>query len=124
MPANPARKRLGDLGERLAAERLTAEGYHILARQWRCRGGEVDLVAEDADGLAFVEVKTRRGRGYGTPEESLTPTKIARLQTAAHTWIATHHGDEAVDWRIDLVAVELSPGGQLLRVELHRYILV
>ncbi|MCZ7567256.1 MAG: YraN family protein [Ardenticatenaceae bacterium] len=124
MARSGARKRLGDLGERLAAEYLEAHGYRVLARNWRCVGGEVDIVAEDASGLAFVEVKTRRGRTYGTPEEALVPTKIRRLETAAQAWLAAHVGDQPVDWRIDVVAVEFSPAGTLLRLELHRYALV
>lgn len=124
MPGSRTRKRLGDLGERLAVEHLESCGYHILATKWRCVGGEVDIVAEDGDGLAFVEVKTRRSRSYGLPEESLTPAKIRRLQTAAQAWLAANVGDRLVDWRIDVVAVELSPAGKLLRLDLHRYALV
>lgn len=123
MARSNARKRLGDLGERLAAEYLKEQGYHILARNWRCVGGEVDIVAEDVDGLAFIEVKTRRSRVYGAPEEALSPTKVRRLQTAAQAWLAAHTGDRPVDWRIDVVAVEFSLAGRLLRLELHRYAL-
>lgn len=119
-----ARKGLGDRGEALAAAHLVAQGYTILARNWRCVGGEIDLVAEDGDGLAFVEVKTRRGHSHGSPEEALTPQKVQRLQTAAQSWLVAHVGDRAIDWRIDVVAVELSPSGKLLRIELHRYALL
>lgn len=123
MARSSARKRLGDLGERLAAEYLEAHGYRVLARNWRCAGGEVDIIAEDADGLAFIEVKTRRSRVYGTPEEALTPRKVRRLERAAQVWLAAHAGDRPVDWRIDVVAVEFSLAGKLLRLDLHRYAL-
>ena len=70
-----ARKNLGDSGERVAALFLEQRGYKIIERSWRTRTGEIDLVAEDADGLAFVEVRARRA-GAGAPEESLTPRKV------------------------------------------------
>ncbi len=64
-----AKRGLGRLGERLAAEKLLSHGYRILERNFRCRCGEIDLVAEDGQDLVFVEVKTRRGTGYGLPRE-------------------------------------------------------
>ncbi len=71
-PSAP-RQRLGRWGEGVAATHLEAHGYTILARNWRCAAGEIDLVARDGETLVFVEVKTRRGRAYGAPEEALTP---------------------------------------------------
>lgn len=111
------RKQLGDIGERLAVDHLTDAGFSVLDRNWRCPQGEVDVVAQDVSGYVFVEVKTRRGRAFGTPEDALTPRKAARLRATAQAWLAEHVGDAAVDWRIDLVAVELTPGGRLVRVE-------
>lgn len=70
-----ARVRLGRLGEDLASAELVRRGYEIEARNWRCRLGEVDIVARHEDLWAFFEVRTRRGREYGTPEESVTPAK-------------------------------------------------
>lgn len=106
---------LGRRGEDLAAQRLAAKGYKIVARNWRCEVGEVDLVALDGDDLAFVEVRTRRGRALGTPEESITPKKQERLITLAEAYV------QATDWpgywRIDVVAVELDRRGRLLRVD-------
>jgi putative endonuclease len=67
-----ARQGLGRTGEHLAAEALTSTGYHILERNFRCRHGEIDLVAEDEHDLVFVEVKARRGTSYGRPEDALT----------------------------------------------------
>ncbi len=70
-----ARQRLGASGERRAASWLEARGYRILDRNWRCPSGELDLVAELADELVIVEVKTRRGSAMGAPEEAITPAK-------------------------------------------------
>lgn len=109
------RKRLGAWGESVAALQLEADGYRIVARNWRCSQGEVDLIAQAGEELVFVEVKTRRGRGMGSPEEGLTPAKQKKLLKLAQLYVAEHDLD--VDWRIDLVAVELDKSGKLLRVE-------
>lgn len=110
------RKALGRLGEELAVRALAARGYRIRERNWRCQAGELDIVAEDGDVLAFVEVKTRRGREFGTPEEAITPAKQAKLVELASTY-AQRSGWQG-DWRIDVAAVELTRDGKLLRVEI------
>ena len=69
------RRRLGQRGEQLAAERLAAMGYEIVERNYRCKAGEIDLVARQGGGWVFVEVRTRRGDRFGTPEESVTARK-------------------------------------------------
>jgi putative endonuclease len=111
-----ARVGLGRRGEALAAEALAARGYQIVARNYRCAGGEIDLVARRDGAWVFVEVRTRRGRAYGTPEESLTPRKRRHLIVAAESYLMEHQLEQ-VDWRIDLAAVELSLQGALLRVD-------
>ena len=111
-----ARKKLGQRGEDLAVARLEERGYVVRERNWRCPVGEIDVVAEDGDCLVFVEVRTRRGRKFGTPEESVTPAKQAKLVEVAQTYLQEHSWGG--DWRIDVVAVEMTPGGKLLRVEL------
>ena len=108
--------RLGQRGEDLAAVHLEERGYVVRERNWRCPAGEVDIVAEDGGCLAFVEVRTRRGRAYGTPEESVTPAKQAKLVELAQTYLQEHSWEG--DWRIDVVAVEMTSRGKLLRVEL------
>jgi len=114
-----ARKNLGDSGERVAALFLEQHGYTILARNWRSptRVGEMDLIAQDADGLAFIEVRTRRGDAMGTPEESLTPRKRERLIEIAQEFMQAH--DEYADytWRIDLVAIEIDRAGKIARMQ-------
>ncbi len=110
------RQRLGQYGERLAEQHLVSRGYIILARNYRCPAGEMDLVAQAGPMVIFVEVRTRRGRGYGTPEDSITPRKQAHLIAVAQTYLYEHMLDDAL-WRIDMVAVEMSAQGELLRVE-------
>ncbi len=111
-----AKKRLGKMGEELAARYLRERGYTIRERNWICPEGEMDIIAEEGNELVFVEVRTRRGRDFGTPEESITRRKRAKLIKVAEVYLQEHewHGD----WRIDFVAVEFTRSGKLLRVEL------
>jgi putative endonuclease len=110
---------LGDLGERLAAEFLRKRGYVIIERNYRCSVGEIDLVARDGDELVFVEVRTRRGQVLGSPEESVTAAKQRKLIEVAETY-RQEHQSLPESWRIDVVAVQLSPAGKLERIDLIR----
>ena len=112
-----ARLRLGRRGEQLAAQKLAAAGYAILACNYRCPAGEIDLVARQNDTLVFVEVRTRRGAAFGLPEESLTARKRRHLITAAQHYVQAHAPAQAA-WRIDFVAVEFSVRGELKRIEI------
>jgi len=112
---NPGRRHLGAFGERVAAAHLEAKGYRIRARNFRCREGEIDIVAEDGDCLVFVEVRTRRGDAFGTPAESVTVAKERRLLTVARAYLQEHI-DVPPNQRIDVVGVELSRG-RLLAVQ-------
>ncbi|WP_419949385.1 YraN family protein [Candidatus Palauibacter sp.] len=105
---------LGDLGERLAARYLEAEGYEILDRNWRAGRLEIDLVARTGRTVAFVEVKTRRP-GVQRPSEALTPAQRRRIRHAAGAWLRRHPGVGA-EFRFDLVAVEADRRGRC-RVE-------
>jgi len=111
-----SRQQLGRWGEQQAAVHLEAQGYKILERNWRCRRGEIDLVAQAGEISVFVEVKTRRGQGFGTPEEAITPTKARRLLQLAQYYLMEHELDD-VEWRVDLVAVELDHEDRLIRCE-------
>jgi putative endonuclease len=113
--ARDNRQRLGRRGEDLAARLLAGKGYHIVARNWRCKVGELDLVTKDGDCLAFVEVRARRGRVMGSPEESITAAKQARLIDLAQAYVQAE--EWFGPWRIDVVAIEMDRGGRLLRVE-------
>ncbi len=113
------RRALGKLGEDLAVQHLQALGYVILERNYRCEYGEVDIVARDHERLAFVEVRARRGNAFGTPEESVTRRKQARLATVARDYLE-QKGLNDVAWGVDVVAVEFTPAGVLRRIDLIR----
>ena len=101
---------LGKRGEDVAAEYLAGMGLVVLSRNWRCRGGEVDVVATDGQRLIVCEVKTRSGTGYGELAEGVTPAKAARIRRAAAAWLRTHR----VGWceiRFDVLAVLCPPDG-------------
>ncbi|MGH8888599.1 MAG: YraN family protein [Acidothermaceae bacterium] len=83
-----ARGALGRYGEDVAARHLVTAGLTLLDRNWRCREGEVDIVAREGDVLVVCEVKTRRGVGFGTPLDAVTPVKAARLRRLAAHWLA------------------------------------
>ena len=100
----PTRNELGSRGESIAAAYLTSAGLRLLDRNWRCREGELDIVARDGDALVFCEVKTRRGTAYGHPVEAVTSAKQRRLRTLAQRWLAAHH-EHARDLRFDVVGV-------------------
>lgn len=99
---------LGRTGEQLAVEFLIRRGYAVVERNWRCRQGEIDIVARDGGTTVFVEVKTRSGVGYGHPFEALTLTKLARLRRLAGAWCEAHP-DVQGNIRIDAIAVLLPP---------------
>jgi putative endonuclease len=114
-----ARRRLGDRGEKLARDFLAERGYTVLAANYACRAGEVDLVCREGDTLAFVEVKTRRGSLFGAPEEAVTRVKLAHLASAAQTYMV-EFGEENTAWRIDVVAVAMGPSGVVEDIRLIR----
>ncbi len=95
---------LGAYGEQLAARHLAGTGCVIRDRNWRIKGGELDLVAEDGGEIVFVEVKTRQGSAYGFPEEAVTFAKRQRLRFAAHAYL-TAHGLHGRPYRFDVISV-------------------
>lgn len=108
------RTHLGRWGEDTAARSLEARGYLIVDRNWRCHGlGELDLVARDGDCLVFVEVRVRRNRTFGTPEESITPAKRERLMELVNAYTQAHEWEG--NCRIDVIALELDDRGRLIR---------
>ncbi len=92
---------------------LRLKGYRIEARNWRCRQGELDIVARRGGLLVFVEVKTRRNRIAGSPAEAVDRRKQDRLVRLARAYLACRRGGANDDCRFDIVAVEL--GGLLPR---------
>ncbi|MGX9671910.1 YraN family protein [Mycobacterium sp. HM-7] len=102
------RAEIGALGEQLAVDHLISLGMTVLARNWRCRWGELDVIATERDHCAvvFVEVKTRTTNEFGGIEEAVTPEKARRLRRLASVWLA----EQDSRWsavRIDVVGVRL-----------------
>lgn len=109
-------QQLGRFGERLAAAHLESRGYRIRERNFRCRQGEIDIIADNGRCLAFVEVRTRRGQATGSAAESLTLRKGARIQAAAEAY-CQGQPEAPEQRRIDVIAIDLSREGRLLRLE-------
>ena len=103
----------GLAGERAAEEALEAAGLTVVARRFRCRMGEIDLVAWEGAVLVFVEVKRRASVSHGTPAESVDARKRARLARAAAVWLG-RYDQEPPPCRFDVVEVRDGPGGGLL----------
>ena len=101
-------KSLGRQAERAAALFLRLKGYKILARNWRTRFGELDLVVKRGKLLVFVEVKARRTHRRGLPEEALTPQKQARLLRLAEMFLAQYPLSPDTQVRIDVIAIDFS----------------
>ena len=102
---------LGARGEQIAADYLESESMTVLDRNWRCRDGELDLVALDGAELVFVEVKTRSGIGFGLPAEAVTSQKARRIRRLASQWLAEHiEGWSQV--RFDVVGIVLPSSGE------------
>ena len=110
------RKAAGDRGEAEVARYLRKKGYTLLASQWRCRFGELDLVARDKRGtVCFVEVKLRSQGAIGLPREFVDDRKQERLRTAAAAYLSTHDIDAPA--RFDVAEVYVDENGRVLRME-------
>lgn len=103
------RKRTGQIGENEAAAELERRGYRLLARNYHCRGGEADLVAEHGEDLVFVEVKTRAELRHGLPRDAVGRVKQRRLVLAAEHFVHRYERDE-MPVRFDVVEVVLLRG--------------
>jgi len=111
-PASTNRQ-AGYQGEEIASAFLTARGYRILERNFRCKGGEVDIIVREPRDkcLVFVEVKARRNLSYGVPQLAVTPFKQRQISKAALTWIARHNQHDQ-NARFDVIAILLDSGGR------------
>ena len=111
--AGSARQSLGVRGEDLAVAELQRQGMEVLARNWRCRLGEIDVIAREVvDGRAtvvFCEVKCRSGLGFGDPLEAITWAKLRRLRSLAAEWLRVHEVS-AASIRLDAIGVLLVRG--------------
>jgi putative endonuclease len=107
-----SKREKGQRGEALAAAALIKAGYSIVARNWRCNQGEIDLIAEHKGEIVFVEVRARFD-GIDVAIESITPTKQRKLQKLAQLYLSEHQLDNK-PYRIDVVAVGLQKGQPLI----------
>lgn len=114
MPSD-RRRALGGFGESAAAAHLSRRGMALVARNWRCPLGEIDLVAREGDQLVFVEVRARRGEAIA-PEETIGPAKARRLAALALVYLQAAGLPEHTPWRIDLVAVVVDAAGRVSRL--------
>lgn len=106
MTKTHSRAEIGALGEQLAVDHLRGLGLQIVERNWRCRYGELDVVAADGRILVFVEVKTRTGDQFGGAVAAVTPAKVRRLRRLAGLWLAEHR-DAWAAVRLDVVAIRI-----------------
>jgi putative endonuclease len=95
---------LGNDGESVAADYLERHGYEIVDRNYRCKAGEIDIVARHRDTIVFCEVKTRRTDRWGEPSEAVHHRKQARLRRLAAAWLATHRVSSTCV-RFDVVSI-------------------
>lgn len=103
------KQQYGLWAEEYVAQYVMRLGWEILARQFRTRMGEIDLIAKDPEGTwIFIEVKARRSHRYGLPEESVTPRKLRRIIRTLHAYIAGLHVAH-VRYRIDVIALDIFP---------------
>ena len=105
-----AHNELGKWGEDLATEYLQEKGYEILERDWKSGHHDLDIVAQDGNTLVIVEVKTRRNRLFGDPEEAIDYKKRMSLQSAINHYVKTHHTGSSV--RFDIISIVGNMGGK------------
>lgn len=101
------KKKIGNLGEELAAAMLENKGYHILVRNYSCPYGEVDIIASKDGQLCFIEVKTRTGHSYGSPAEAVTVKKQKHIRYAARHFMS-HSRRNYQNMDFQVVGIEIS----------------
>lgn len=110
-------KQDGDWGEALVAEYLKARGCRIVEKEWRCRFGEIDLIAEQEGTLLFVEVKLRSNLRYGMPRESVTAKKQEKLRSAALLYLSMHGLDAPARFDVAEVYTDAHHSARSTRIE-------
>lgn len=103
----------GKQGENATASYLKKRGYKIVERNYRCKFGEIDIIALDGDILSFIEVKTRSSREHIPPEFTVTPNKQKKIKNSAVCYLGKH-GIENRDCRFDIAAVTTGKGGETI----------
>ena len=105
----PSKAEVGKRGEQLAAELLQSKGYSLLARNWRYKRAEVDIIAQRQKLLVFVEVKVRKNNRFGFPEQMVSVAQQERLQQAATAYMEQHFTSQLPLLRFDIIAITLEP---------------
>lgn len=112
-----SRQDLGAAGEKLACHTLKKKGYRIIDRNYRCRHGEIDIIARHKECLVFIEVRSKSVKSFGSPEESITVQKKQKMISSALDYLNSHKNLPS-DWRIDFVAIEFDETGKnAVRIE-------
>ena len=109
------KRKRGAKGEEIAAAHLKKKGYKIIARNYNCLVGEMDIIALDGECLVFIEVRSRWSDRFGTPEESITADKVARLTKIGRYYLAKEVRRE-VPCRFDFIGIMLDNGDNVLRL--------
>ena len=107
-------RRLGNRGEQLAKDYLKRKGYTFVTQNYRTRLGEIDLIFKQKQTIIFVEVKARKKKATGLPEEAVTPRKIHTITTVAHQYLIEHKLTDKLA-RIDVVAIEYTNDSPTIR---------
>lgn len=110
-------KARGDWGEAQVAAYLRAHGYRIVSSNYRCRFGEIDLIARDGQTLCFVEVKMRSNLSFGLPREYVTASKRDKLRTTAEYYLATHDIDACCRFDVAEVYTDGAQTPEKTRIE-------
>lgn len=110
------KKDTGEIGEKIAQKFLKKKGFRILETNFRCKEGEIDIIAEKNKCIVFTEVRSKTTINFGTPEESVTKVKRNHLINAALRYLNLH-SKLGLAWRIDFIAVELTVQGKISRIE-------
>lgn len=111
------RKKLGQLGEKIAQQLLISSGYQIIDKNYRCFLGEIDLIAKEMSELVFIEVRTRTSFAYGTPGDSISWIKQRRLRRLAYYYL-NDKGWEEIPCRFDVVLIQLDGESRILTKEI------
>jgi putative endonuclease len=111
----------GKIGENFAKEYLKKKGYNIIEQNYRSKYAEIDLIAKEKKELVFVEVRTKRGEMFGTPEETLNKRKLRKLWLNARAYAGRIHWQDA--YRIDAVCIILNLDNSLARLNHYQNII-
>lgn len=108
------KRRHGNIGEQIAVDYLVKKQYRILQRNYRFEHGEIDIIADDHGVLVFVEVKARRSKQYGDPEDAVTPSKRKQIRKTADGYLFENNIDDR-ECRFDVIAIEYDGGNSTIR---------